>query len=136
MRLHSWTGGSLRRVYIGQFLSLQRIYYMTELDNVLYIIIALVNTKTGFNLSETHEVWNKARGLKKKKIKHNPYVSFDTVSHAMYGNNHCNMIVTFQNVTSPPHAVNVPFIIYIITYKGIKVVIRTEFINMTVLLSK
>ena len=135
MRLHSWTGGSLRRVYIGQFLSLQRIYYMTELDNVLYIIIALVNTKTGFNLSETHEVWNKARGLK-KKIKHNPYVSFDTVSHAMYGNNHFNMIVTFQNVTSPPHAVNVPFIIYIITYKGIKVVIRTEFINMTVLLSK
>ena len=68
MRLHSWTGGSLRRVYIGQFLSLQRIYYMTELDNVLFIIIALVNTKTGFNLSETHEVWNKARGLKKKKL--------------------------------------------------------------------
>ena len=108
---------------------------MTELDNVLYIIIALVNTKTGFNLSETHEVWNKARGLKKKK-KLNTIPTFDTVSHAMYGNNHCNMIVTFQNVTSPPHAVNVPFIIYIITYKGIKVVIRTEFINMTVLLSK
>ena len=35
-------------------------------------------------------------------------------------------------MTSPPHAVNVPFIS---SYKGIKVVIRTEFINMTVILS-
>ena len=40
---------------------------------------------------------------------------------------------SFQNVTyaHPLHAVNVP----VFTYKGIKVVIRTEFINMTVLLS-
>ena len=36
-------------------------------------------------------------------------------------------------MTSPLHAVNVPFIS---SYKGIKVVIRTEFINMTVILSK
>ena len=36
-------------------------------------------------------------------------------------------------MTSPLHAVNVPFIS---SYKSIKVVIRTEFINMTVILSK
>ena len=36
----------------------------------------------------------------------------------------------FQNVTSPPNAINVPFI-----SSHIKVVIRTVFTNMTVLLS-
>ena len=35
-------------------------------------------------------------------------------------------------MTSSPHAVNVPFIS---SYKGVKVVIRTEFINMTIILS-
>ena len=39
---------------------------------------------------------------------------------------------SFQNMTSPLQSVNVPFIS---SYKGIKVVIRTEFINMTVILS-
>ena len=39
--------------------------HVTELDNVLYIIIALVNIKTSKYLSKTNEVWNKARGWKK-----------------------------------------------------------------------
>ena len=37
----------------------------------------------------------------------------------------------FFSVQNAPHAVNVPFIS---SYKGIKVVIRTEFINTTVIL--
>ena len=36
--------------------------HVTKLDNVLYIIIALVNIKTSYNLSKTNEVWNKDRG--------------------------------------------------------------------------
>ena len=34
--------------------------HVTKLDNVLYIIIALVNIKTSKYLSKTNEVWNKA----------------------------------------------------------------------------
>ena len=36
--------------------------HVTELDNVLYIIKALVNIKTSKYLSETDEVCNKTRG--------------------------------------------------------------------------
>ena len=36
--------------------------HVTKLDNVLYIIIALVNIKTSKHLSETNEDWNKTRG--------------------------------------------------------------------------
>ena len=36
--------------------------HVTKLDNVLYIIIALVNMKTSYYLSKTNEVWNKAWG--------------------------------------------------------------------------
>ena len=63
---------------------------VTKLDNVLYIIIALVNIKTSKYLSKTNEVWNKARGCKKI---HNPYVSFDIVTFAIYSNNNGNMVV-------------------------------------------
>ena len=57
----------------------------------MYIIIALVNIKTSKYLSKTNEVWNKARGWKKI---HNPYVSFDIVTFAIYGNNNNgNMVV-------------------------------------------
>ena len=45
-----------------------------------------------------------------KKKNHNPKVSFDTASLAISSNNHGNMVITFQNVTFPPLAVNVPFI--------------------------
>ena len=45
-----------------------------------------------------------------KNKKQNRDVSFDTVSLAIYSNNHSNMVVTFQNVTFPPHVVIVPFI--------------------------
>ena len=41
---------------------------VTKLDNVLYIIIALVNIKTSKYLSKTNEVWNKARVAKKYTI--------------------------------------------------------------------
>ena len=36
--------------------------HVTKLDNVLYIIIALVNIKTSKHLSKTNEVSNTARG--------------------------------------------------------------------------
>ena len=74
---------------------------MTELDNVLYIIIALVNIKTKFETKLEVE----------KKI-HNPHVSFGIVTFTIYSNNNGNIpeFFSFQNVTSPPHAVNVPFI--------------------------
>ena len=39
--------------------------HVTELNNKLYIIIALVNIKTSKYLSKTKEVWNKAGDWKK-----------------------------------------------------------------------
>ena len=67
-----------------------RDMHVTELDNVLYIIKALVNIKTSKYLSKTDEVCNKTRGWKKK---HNSYVSFDILTFAMYSNNNGNMVV-------------------------------------------
>ena len=110
---------------------------VTKLDNVRYIIIALVNIKTSYYLSKTNEVWNKTRGWKKI---HNPYVSFDIATFAIYSNNNGNMVVGeipefFHFSKRDISTARCKCTIYIITYKGIKVVIRTEFINMTVLLS-
>ena len=56
---------------------------MTKLDNLLYIIIALVNIKTNYYLSKTNEF---------KNIQ-NAYVSFDIVTLAIYSNNNGNMLV-------------------------------------------
>ena len=113
--------------------------HVTKLDNVLYIIIALVNIKTSKYLSKTNEVWNKARGWKKI---HNPYVSFDIVTFAIYGKNNNNMVVgeipeffQFPKRDICISTARCKCTIYIFTYKSIKVVIRTEFNNMTVLLS-
>ena len=111
--------------------------HVTKLDNVLYIIIALVNIKTSKYLSKTNEVWNKARGSKKI---HNPYLSFDIIIFAIYSNNRVNMIACeipefFQFPKLDIPTARCKCAIYIITYLGIKVVIRTEFINMTVILS-
>ena len=47
--------------------------------------------------------------LEVEKKLHNPYVSFDMVTFAIYSNNN-GIWFSFQNVTPPPHAVNVPFI--------------------------
>ena len=111
--------------------------YVTELDNVMYIIIVLVKVKTSNYLSKKNEIWNKARGWKKI---HNPYVSFDIVTFAIYGNNNNgNMVVGeipqfFQFPKRDISTARCKCTIYIFTYKSIKVVIRTEFINMTVLL--
>ena len=110
--------------------------HVTELDNKLYIIIALVNIKTSKYLSKTNEVWNKAGDWKKK---HNPYVSFDIVTFAIYNNNNGDMVVGeiaqfFQFPKCDISTVRCKCTIYIFTFKGINVVIRTEFINMTVLL--
>ena len=103
----------------------------------LYIIIALVNIKTSYYLSKTNEVWNKARGWIKI---HYPYVTLDIVTFAIYSNNNGNMVVGetpefFPFSKSDISTARCKCTIYIFTYKGIKVVIRTEFINMTVLLS-
>ena len=111
--------------------------HVTKLDNVLYIIIALVNIKTSKYLSKTNEVWNKARGCKKIG---NPYVSFDIVTFAIYSNNNGNMVVGEipEFFLFPKRDISTErckCTIYIFIYKDIKAVIRTEFINMTVLLS-
>ena len=111
-----------------------------KLDNVLYIIIALVNIKTSKYLSrKKSEVWNKARGWKKIN---KSYVSFDIVTFAIYGTNNGNLDVDeIQEFFQFPKGdicistARCKCTIYIFTYKSIKVVIRTEFINMTVLLS-
>ena len=113
---------------------------VTELHNMLYIIIDLVKVKTSKYLSKTNEVWNKARGWKKNM--HNSYVSFDIVTFAIYGKNNGNMVVgeipeffQFPRRDICISTARCKCTIYIFTYKSIKVVIRTEFINMTVLLS-
>ena len=74
-----------------------------------------------------------------KKI-HNPYVSSDIVTFAIYSNNNGNMVVGeipefFQFPKRDISTARCKCTIYIFTYKSIKVVIRTEFINMTVFLS-
>ena len=103
----------------------------------MYIIIALVNIKTSKYLSKTNEVWNKAPGWK-KKIR-NSYVSFDIVTFPIYGKNNGNMVVgeipeffQFPRRDICISTARCKCTIYIFTYKSIKVVIRTEFINMTV----
>ena len=50
------------------YAALARGEHVTKLDNVLYIIIALVNIKTSYYLSKTNEVWNKARGWIKNTL--------------------------------------------------------------------
>ena len=102
---------------------------MTELDKLLYIIIALVEVKTSKYLSKTNEIWNKARGWKKKI--HNSYVSFDIVTFAIYGKNNGNMVVgeipeffQFPKRDICISTARCKCTIHIFTYKGIKVVIR------------
>ena len=63
---------------------------MTELDKVLYIIIALVEVKTSKFLSKQTKFETK---LEVEKKKHNSYVSFDIVTFAIYGKNNGNMVV-------------------------------------------
>ena len=89
--------------------------HLTKLYNALYIIIALVNIKTRKYLSKTNEVWSKAPDWKKKTTiftfllisEHSRYIVIIMVIwlSVKYQNFFC-----FQNVTSPPNAVNVPFI--------------------------
>ena len=62
------------------------------------------------------------------------------VTFAIYSNNNGNMVVGeipefFQFPKRDISTARCKCTIYIFRYKGIKVVIRTEFINMTVLLS-
>ena len=102
--------------------------HVTELDNALYIIIALVKVKTSKYLSKTNEVWNKARGCKKIG---NPQVSFDIVTFAIYSNNNGNMVVgeipeffQFPRRDICISTARCKCTIYIFTYKSIKVVIR------------
>ena len=99
--------------------------HVTELDNVLYIIIALVKVKTSKYLSKTNEVWNKARGWKEKYTiptfllisEHSRYMVRITVIwlSVKYQN-----FFTFQDVkyAYPPYTVNVPFISSHIKYQG------------------
>ena len=96
------------------------------------IVIALVKVKTSKYLSKTNE----------KKNIHNSNVSFDIITFARYGKNKGNMVVgeipEFFQFTKRDKCISTArckCTIYIFTYKNIKVVIRTEFINMTVLLS-
>ena len=96
----------------------------------MYIIIVLVKVKTSNYLSKTNE----ARGWKKK---HNPFVSFDIVTFAIYGNITTviwlsEILQFFQFSKRDISTARCKCTIYIFTYKGIKVVIRTEFINTTI----
>ena len=103
---------------------------MTKLDNLLYIIIALVNIKTNYYLSKTNEF---------KNIQ-NAYVSFDIVTLAIYSNNNGNMLVGekpvfFQFPIRDISTARYKRTICIFIYKGIEVVMIAGFIIMTVLLS-
>ena len=71
---------------------------------------------------------------------HNSYVSFDIVTFAIYGKNNGNMVVSeipdfFHFPKRDISTASCKCTIFIFTSKSIKFVIRTEFINMTVLLS-
>ena len=71
---------------------------------------------------------------------HNSYVSFDIVTFAIYDKNNGNMVVSeipdfFQFPKRDISTASCKCTIFIFTSKSIQVVIRTEFINMTVLLS-
>ena len=114
--------------------------HVTEVDNVLYIIIALVKVKTSKYLSKINEVWNEARGWKKKNTQFVRFFWF--VTFAIYGKNNGNTVVgeipeffQFPKRDICISTARCKCTIYIFTYKSIKVVIRTEFNNMTVLLS-
>ena len=64
--------------------------HVTELDKLLYIIIALVKVKTSKYLSKINEVWNETRGWKKKT----QFVRFFWfVTFAIYGKNNSNTVV-------------------------------------------
>ena len=72
---------------------------------------------------------------------HNSYVSFDIVTFPIYSKNNGNMVVgeipeffQFPKRDICISTLRCKFIICIFKYKGMEVVIRTEFINMTVLL--
>ena len=70
----------------------------------------------------------------------NPFVSFGIVTFAIHSNNNGNLVVGgrpefFQFLKRDISTARCKRIIYIVTYKGINVVIRTEFINMTLNLS-
>ena len=114
--------------------------HVIKLDNVLYIIIALVNIKTSKYLSKKKRSLKQSSRLKKKINK--SYVSFDIVIFAIYGKNNGNLDVDeiLEFFQFPKRDICISTVrckcaIYIFTCKSIKVVIRTEFINMTVLLS-
>ena len=112
--------------------------HLTKLNNALYIIIALVNIKTRKYISRKQTKFEAKLEIEKKK--HNPYVSSDIVTFAIYSNNNGNMVVGeipefFLFPKRDISTARCKCTIYIFTYKSIKVVIRTEFINMTVFLS-
>ena len=115
--------------------------HVIKLDNVLYIIIALVNIKTSKYLSKKKKKFETKLEVEKKK-KNKSYVSFDIVIFAIYGKNNGNLdvdeILEFFQFPKRDICISTArckCTIYIFTCKSIKVVIRTEFINMTVLLS-
>ena len=108
--------------------------HVTKLDNVTYIIRGRQYQNQQISLCKF------VTKLEVEKKLHNPYVSFDMVTFAIYSNNNGNMVVGeipefFQFPKRDISTARCKCTIYIFTYKSIKVVIRTEFINMTVLLS-
>ena len=111
--------------------------HVTKLDNVLYIIIALVNIKTSKYLSKTNEVQTMLEiGEKKNTIPPFLLISWNSI----YGKNNGYMVVGEipEFFLFPKRDISTErckCTIYIFIYKDIKAVIRTEFINMTVLLS-
>ena len=84
--------------------------HLTKLDNALYIIIALVNIKTRKYLSKTNEVRSKARDWKKNTQSLRFFWYIIVIITVIWLSVKYQNFFCFQNVTSPPHAVNVPFI--------------------------
>ena len=73
---------------------------------------------------------------KNNNKRQNPFVSFGIVTFAIHSNNNGNLVVGgrpefFQFLKRDISTARCKRIIYIFKYKGINVVIRTEFINMT-----
>ena len=111
--------------------------HVTELDNIPYIISSRQYQKPA-NISRKQTKFETKLEVEKKI--HNPYVSFDIVIFAISSNNNGNMVVIeirefFQFPKRDISTARCKCTICIITNKSIKVVIRTEFINTTVLLS-
>ena len=103
------------------------------------IVVAFVKVKNQQISLENKRSLKQSSGLKKKNTQFLRFFSYRNIRN---GKNNGNMVVgeipeffQFPKCDICISTARCKCTIYIFTYKSIKVVIRTEFINMTVLLS-